>query len=83
MSSKFEYNPPTSDPHIPDVRNCGCAACRECDALRAEIERLRAVLEKWRPGIRRAVNWYSRQGDVQRAEAFAAMLADFDTTLDR
>jgi hypothetical protein len=40
MVTKHEYNPPTGDPHIPDVRNCGCATCRELDALRAENERL-------------------------------------------
>lgn len=47
MSSKFEYSPPTSDPHIPDVHNCGCAVCRERDALRAEVERLKREVDYW------------------------------------
>ena len=52
MTIKHEYNPPTSDPHIPGIRNCGCAVCHNCGCavcqerkeLRAEVQRLRIAL---------------------------------------
>ena len=50
-------------------------------ALEIENENVRAALEKWRPIIERASDWYVRQGDIPRAKAFTAMLGDFDAVL--